>query len=141
MLISEMKSLRGQARREVLEYRRNRDRLAGRDLPEEERARLEKWSRAVTAAYTYYKRHDPERARAMVRMFGLYHPVPRRRRLSDRIGRLMLDLNVSEATLYRWQREMLDLVVLNAVETGALSPFGPGKGPLVPEEQDKISTP
>ncbi|MEG1524502.1 MAG: hypothetical protein RR297_01545 [Clostridia bacterium] len=140
MLISEYMDLRNEVNHQLLDYRRNRDRLQrGYNLTESERAAMQQWCDAIARAYTYLKRRNPEKARAMIRLFGLHHPVPRYKKTKQRVVHLMNDLNVSESTLYRWRGEIIQLVLLAAVENRTFSLFdlqGHLSFPDSPEETD-----
>lgn len=112
------------ARQELLDYRRNRAKLAARTLRGEERARVAAWVAAIEGARALLLAEMPEKERAMTRLFGLDAPIPRYQQVRARMIRLRMELHVSEATLYKWQEDILRLVLGAAIEAGVIRPFG-----------------
>ena len=76
-----------------------------------------------------YRLEQPEKARAMDRLFGLTHAVPRAQGNRGRMLRLADDFCISESTLYKWREEILITVLMAAVEARALAPFAITKMP------------
>ena len=112
------------AEREVYRYRDNRAYVrgvldAGGAGESERMRRCARWTLAVDYAREYLEKIDPVKARFFVALFGLDQPK-RRRSERQSITRLSFELNVTPAALYKWKAETLSLVLLAAVQTGAL---------------------
>lgn len=90
---------------------------APRTPPPSEWKRMRMDRRVVDRVRRYLKKTDPLMERFMVRYF--YLAVPERR-ISKRAlhVKLMEEYNVSDSTLYKWKAEVLELVVLAAVQEG-----------------------
>lgn len=108
----------------LFEHRRSRERLAARGLGPSEQAELALWVSIIDRVHAAYQSTNPEKARAMERLFGFAHPVPRRRTHRSRIIKLSMEFCVSEPTMYKWREEIVFSTMLAAVEAGALRPYG-----------------
>ena len=85
------------------------------------------WLLTIERTYKLLLAEAPEKARYMNRMFGLEHPVPRRKCAHERVAQLSRELCCSEATLYNWREEIVSLVLYGALETGLLTLYDTGK--------------
>lgn len=124
MLKEEYRKLRNEVNYQLLTYRRNLERLSGHGLTDGEREMLTGWCEVIARVYGGLKKSDREKARAMVRLFGLYAPVPRYKGTMQRILRLTIEFNVSESTLYRWRSEIIQMTMLAAMEAGLFHTHG-----------------
>ncbi len=116
--------LRAEAKRQLLNYRRNQSRVYRGAALRAEGGVVTGWARAIDAARAYFRATDPLKERYMTRLFGLETPIPRSQTARTRIIRLSLELCVSESTMYKWQEEILNIVLYAAVEYGLVSLFG-----------------
>lgn len=112
------------AKRELLDYRRNRAMLAAHTLRGAERERAMAWGLAIEGARAFLFETMPEKERAMTRLFGLDTPIPRYQQARARMIRLSMELHVSEPTLYKWREDILQIVLAAAIEAGVIRPFG-----------------
>lgn len=120
-VIMEMRRLTARA---LLDYRKNRGRLAAHALRAQEREDARRWAAAIESARALLRREMPEKERAMARLFGLDAPVPRYQKTRARIIKLCMELHVSESTLYKWREDIVLLTLGAAIEAGILRPFG-----------------
>lgn len=89
--------------------------------------RLARWAHAIETVRAMYESTQPEKARAMDRLFGLTHVVPKCQNNRNRIIRLAQDFCISESTMYKWRDEIVMATLLAGVEAGAFKPYGIGK--------------
>ena len=81
----------------------------------------ERWVRAVEAVLQYLRRYDPEKERCFRLCFGLDDGQALRG--TKGMVSLSFQFHAGLSTLYEWKNEMLSLLLLAAVQTGALIPF------------------
>lgn len=81
------------------------------------------WVWAVEQTYSKLARHDPEKARFFQCFYHLDRPGPKGNRRTSEVIKLSYALNASPSTLYKWREQVLDMVILAAVQAGALEPF------------------
>ena len=93
-------------------------------------ARTQLWLDVIEHAYALLCTEEPIKARLMSRLFGLEHPVPRRKGANERIRSLAIELCCSEATLYNWRDEIVTLVLLGGIEAGLIRLYDAGNGGL-----------
>lgn len=116
--------LRAEAKRQLLNYRRNTARVyRSPELRAEGGAVLE-WIQAIDAARAYFRSTNPTKERFMCRLFGLETPIPRSQPTRARMIQLGLELAVSESTLYKWREDVFEIVLYAAIESGLIRPFG-----------------
>ncbi len=120
--------LRAEAKRQLLNYRRNHSRVYRCATLREEGGVMLGWVRAIDAARAYLRAENPTKERFMSRLFGLETPLPRGQPVRARMIRLSMDLCVSESTLYKWREDILNLVLYAAIEAGLTCLFGPQDG-------------
>ena len=83
---------------------------------------LQGWVRAIESAYHYLREEKPEHACMMQLLYGVCNEdnVP----LRSRSRRQLIDiLCVCESTMYRWRGQILQTVMVAAVEEGVLGAF------------------
>lgn len=124
MAIKRMQRMRQEAVRQLVEYRRGR--RAARDGAEGYR-QARAWAQVILCVRRVLKEEAPEKERFMTKLFGLDHPKPRRMSAQKTMLLLMQEFNCSEATLYNWRAEIVELVLCAAVEAGIFQPFQGGK--------------
>ena len=117
-------NLRTEAKRQLLNYRRNQSRVYRQAALRAERGAVVGWCRAIDAARAYFRTADPVKERFMCRLFGLDTPLPRSQPTRERLIRLSLELSVSESTLYKWREDILEIVLYAAIEAGLVGLFG-----------------
>ncbi len=115
--------IRKEALERLLSYRTDRQMIHVRGRGARQRAKLACWVRAVEQVLAMYREIQPEKARAMERIFGLSHPVPRCRNNRTRMLALAEDFCVAESTMYKWRDEIIFATMLAAAQSGALKPF------------------
>ena len=76
---------------------------------------------------------DPLKEKFMARLFGLDIVIPRRKTARERMIKLSLELHCSEATLYNWRAEIVELVLYGAIEAKLIQPFCGGKSGRAPK--------
>lgn len=116
--------LRTEAKRQLVNYRKNNSRVYRSTALRSERGAVLGWLRAIDAARAYFRGIDPVKERFMVRLFGLETPLPRSQSTRERMIRLGMELCVSESTLYKWREDIFEIVLYAAIEAGLLRPFG-----------------
>ncbi len=126
--------LRAEAKRQLLNYRKNTLRVYRGPEMRADRGATQKWIRAIDMARSYFRETDPVKERFMSRLFGLETAIPRNQLMRLRMLQLVLELNVSESTLYKWREDILEIVLYAAIESGLIRPFGLGKTARVAEE-------
>ena len=124
MKANTLPNLRMEAKRQLLNYRRNQSRVYRADALRAERGAVVGWCRAIDAARAYFRTADPIKERFMSRLFGLDTPLPRSQPSRARMIRLSLELSVSESTLYKWREDILEIVLYAAIEAGVVGMFG-----------------
>ena len=124
MKANTLPNLRMEAKRQLLNYRRNQSRVYRADALRAERGAVVGWCRAIDAARAYFRTADPIKERFMSRLFGLDTPLPRSQPMRARMIRLSLELSVSESTLYKWREDILEIVLYAAIEAGVVGMFG-----------------
>ena len=116
--------LRAEAKRQLLQYRRNNSRVYRSTAIRSEGGAMLGWVRAIDAARMYLRVVNPQKERYMVRLCGLEAPLPRGQPMRARLVRLCADMNVSESTLYKWREDILEIVLYAAMEAGVIGLFG-----------------
>ena len=129
MSLTSLVNARDEAMERLMEYRADRKLLGKTGRGARRRVYLARWAAAIEGVLDMYRQEDPDKARAMDRLFGLTHPTPRLQKNRSRMLRLAADFCVSESTLYKWREEILTAVLVAAVENGAFAPFSMGRGP------------
>ena len=124
MKANTLPNLRTEAKRQLLNYRRNQSRVYRAAALRAERGAVIGWCRAIDAARAYFLAADPIKERFMSRLFGLDTPLPRTQPMRARMIRLSLELSVSESTLYKWREDILEIVLYAAIEAGVVGMFG-----------------
>lgn len=79
------------------------------------------WVAVIEAVREKLEQTDPEKGEVFVRLFDLDGYGKAR---DNRVIRLAMDLNTSQANIYRWRENILDQMILAATERGLLHPFG-----------------
>ena len=114
-------------RKETLErlqgYRTDRQMIHVRGRGARRRVTLACWVRAVEQVLSMYQQIQPEKARAMERLFGLRYPVPRCQNNRARMHALAKDFCIAESTMYKWRDEIVFATMLAAAQNGAVRPF------------------
>ena len=126
--------LRAEAKRQLYNYRRNTSRAYKSPAQRAQISASQDWSGAIDAARAYFRAIDPLKEQFMVRLFGLETAIPRNQLMRSRMIQLVLELNVSESTLYKWREDILEIVLYAAIESGLIRPFGLGKTARAAEE-------
>ena len=124
MKANTLPNLRTEAKRQLLNYRRNQSRVYRAAALRAQRGKVIGWCRAIDAARAYFLAADPVKERFMCRLFGLDTPLPRSQPTRARLIRLSLELSVSESTLYKWREDILEIVLYAAIEAGVVGMFG-----------------
>ena len=125
------------AKRQLLNYRRNKAKIAAHDLSAREEEEAQGWICAVDGARRLLRESMPEKEKAVSRLFGLDHPIPRYQPVRERIIKLSMDYCVAESTMYGWREDMINLVLMAGAEGGLLCPFGLKKQSAGEEEAEK----
>jgi hypothetical protein len=126
--------LRAEAKRQMLNYRRNQSRAYRGAALRAERGAILGWTRAIDAARAYLREANPVKERFMSHLYGLDTPLPRSQPVRARMIRLSLELCVSESTLYKWREDILEIVLYAAIEARLVGLFG--IRPVFDEELD-----
>jgi hypothetical protein len=116
--------LRAEAKRQLINYRRNNSRVYRSNALRAEGWALLAWVRAIDSARMYLRAQNPAKERYMSRLFGLDAPLPRGQPVRARLIRLSAEMNVSESTLYKWREDILEVVLYAAMEAGVVGLFG-----------------
>ena len=119
-----LQRLRSEAKRQLLNYRKNTARAYQGPELRAQGGTVLGWIRAIDAARSYFRATDPIKERFMCRLFGLEKPLPRNQSLRSRMMQIELDLSVSESTLYKWREDIFEIVLYAAIESGLIRPFG-----------------
>ena len=69
--------LRAEAKRQLMNYRRNNSRVYRGSAIRAEGGEMLAWVRAIDSARTYLRAQNPAKERFMTRLFGLETPLPR----------------------------------------------------------------
>lgn len=125
MAVERITEMRKQTIGQLMEYRRSCALVRNR---EEGYRQARAWVRAIARVRRVLKAEEPEKERFMTRLFGLEHPVPQRRTARRLLLALAQEMNCSEATLYNWRAEIVELTLYAAIEAGLFQPFSAGKG-------------
>ena len=80
------------------------------------------WVWAIEQAYSMLQRRHPERARLMIRLFGL-DGRPSAMVLPGWRSRLEEEFHISEPTIYRWREDIIQAVMVGAIQAGVLQPY------------------
>ena len=115
--------LRAEAKRQLINYRRNNSRVYRGSAIRAEGGAMLAWIRAIESARAYLRVQSPAKERFMTRLFGLDTPLPRSQPTRARMLRLSQELNVSESTLYKWREDILEIVLYAAMEAGVVGLF------------------
>lgn len=116
--------LRVEAKRQLMNYRRNNSRVYRGSAIRAEGGEMLAWVRAIDSARTYLRAQNPAKERFMTRLFGLETPLPRSQPTRARMIRLSQEICVSESTLYKWREDILEVVLYAAMEAGVVGLFG-----------------
>ena len=127
--------LRAEAKRQLLNYRRNSSRVYRSSAIRAEGGAMLAWIRAIDAARGYLRAQNPAKERYMTRLFGLETPLPRSQPMRARMIHLSLEMCVSESTLYKWREDILEIVLYAAMEAGVVGLFGIREAADAAEEQ------
>ena len=115
--------LRAEAKRQLLNYRRNHSRLYRSTAIRAEGGTMLAWMRAIDSARMYLRAQSPAKERYMCRLFGLEAPIPRGQPMRARLILLSAEMNVSESTLYKWREDIFEIVLYAAMEAGVIGLF------------------
>jgi hypothetical protein len=116
--------LRAEAKRQLLNYRRNNSRVYRGSAIRAEGGAMLAWVRAIDSARVFLRAQNPAKERYMTRLFGLEAPLPRSQPMRARMIRLSVEMSVSESTLYKWREDILEIVLYAAMEAGVVGLFG-----------------
>ena len=116
--------LRAEAKRQLLNYRRNHSRVYRSNAIRAESGTMLAWMRAIDSARLYLRAQNPVKERYMCRLFGLETPLPRSQPMRARMVRLSAEMSVSESTLYKWREDIFEIVLYAAMEAGVVGLFG-----------------
>jgi hypothetical protein len=116
--------LRAEAKRQLLNYRRNNSRVYRGSAIRAEGGAMLAWVHAIDAARVFLRIQNPAKERYMTRLFGLEAPLPRSQPMRARMIRLSVEMSVSESTLYKWREDILEIVLYAAMEAGVVGLFG-----------------
>ena len=116
--------LRAEAKRQLLNYRRNNSRVYRGSAIRAEGGAMLAWVRAIDSARLFLRAQNPAKERYMTRLFGLEAPLPRSQPMRARMIRLSVEMSVSESTLYKWREDILEIVLYAAMEAGVVGLFG-----------------
>ena len=124
----DLKSMKQAAEREIFRYRDNRAYVQGvldgcGDPDRLQFISRAKWAHAVDLARAHWERKDPLKAKFFLCYYRPDRPLKRYEQRPT-VCALAMKLNVSVPTLYKWRSELLTTVVLAAIQTGALRPYG-----------------
>lgn len=128
--------LRAEAKRQLLNYRRNNSRVYRGSAIRAEGGEMLAWVRAIDSARMYLRAQNPAKERFMTRLFGLETPLPRSQPTRARMIRLSEEMCVSESTLYKWREDILEIVLYAAMEAGVVGLFGLRAAQEEPHAQD-----
>lgn len=123
------------AEREACRYRDRKAFLkgaleSGRHVETPRIAEAARWTAAVEYAEAHLGRQDAEKARFFRELYGLDRPAGRYRGKKS-VEALSVKLHAAPASLYRWRSEALTVLVLAAIQTGAIRPYQ-----VEPKEED-----
>lgn len=123
----DLKSMKRIAEKELYRYRDNRAYVqgvldAGGDAELPKLREHAAWTLAVEYARTYFERTDPAKAAFLTGFYRLDRPQTRRSGKRTMAATAM-QLHVTETTLHKWKNEVLTVLVMAAVQTGALRPY------------------
>lgn len=116
--------LRAEAKRQLMNYRRNNSRVYRSSAIRAEGGEMLAWIRAIDSARIYLRAQNTAKERYMTRLFGLETPLPRSQPMRARLIRLSEEMCVSESTLYKWREDILEVVLYAAMEAGVIGLFG-----------------
>ena len=119
-----LQQLRAEAKRQLLQYRRNNSRVYRSNAIRAEGGTMLAWMRAIDSARVYLRAQNPVKERYMCRLFGLESPLPRSQPMRARMMHLSAEMSVSESTLYKWREDILEIVLYAAMEAGVVGLFG-----------------
>ena len=119
-----LQQLRAEAKRQLLQYRRNHSRVYRSNAIRAEGGTMLAWIRAIDSARVYLRAQNPVKERYMCRLFGLESPLPRSQPMRARMVHLSAEMSVSESTLYKWREDILEIVLYAAMEAGVVGLFG-----------------
>ena len=119
-----LQQLRAEAKRQLLQYRRNHSRVYRSNAIRAEGGTMLAWMRAIDSARVYLRAQNPAKERYMCRLFGLESPLPRSQPMRARMVHLSAEMSVSESTLYKWREDIFEIVLYAAMEAGVVGLFG-----------------
>lgn len=131
--------LRAEAKRQLMNYRRNNSRVYRCSAIRAEGGEMLAWVRAIDSARTYLRAQNPAKERFMTRLFGLETPLPRSQPTRARMIRLSQEICVSESTLYKWREDILEVVLYAAMEAGVVGLFGLRASQEEPQTLDGVN--
>lgn len=85
------------------------------------------WMHVIARVRKLLQEEDPLKEKFMARLFGLDVVIPQRKTARERLIKLSLELHCSEATLYNWRAEIVQLVLYGAIEARLIQPLFGGK--------------
>ncbi len=124
MDVMTLAQLRAEAKKQLLNYRRNKPRAYRALAKQSNRKAARGWVGAIDCARAYFSIINPKKERFMCRLFGLEIPIPRNNPTRERMIKISIELGVGESTLYKWREDILEIVLYAAIEAGLISPFG-----------------
>ncbi len=89
--------------------------------PSEDIKRIKGWLWAIEEAYTMLKNESPHKAQLMELLYPLSSHEDEKKLSREQI---INKLHISEPTLYRWREDILNAVIIGAIEAGVVSPYG-----------------
>ncbi len=119
-----LQRLRAEAKRQLLNYRRNNSHVYRGSAIRQEGGAMLTWIHAIDSARAYLRVQHPAKERYMTRLFGLETPLPRNQPTRARMIRLGMEMSVSESTLYKWREDIMEVVLYAAMEAGVVGLFG-----------------
>ena len=135
-----LQQLRAEAKRQLLQYRRNNSRVYRSNAIRAEGGTMLAWMRAIDSARVYLRAQNPVKERYMCRLFGLESPLPRSQPMRARMMHLSVEMCVSESTLYKWREDILEIVLYAAIEAGMVGLFGLADCEDAEEEDEESET-
>jgi hypothetical protein len=136
-----LQQLRAEAKRQLLQYRRNNSRVYRSNAIRAEGGTMLAWMRAIDSARVYLRAQNPVKERYMCRLFGLEAPLPRSQPMRARMMHLSAEMSVSESTLYKWREDILEIVLYAAMEAGVVGLFGIREAGETPRDRAEYARP
>ena len=92
--------------------------------PSEDIKRIKGWLWAIDAAYAMLLSEAPYKAQLMELLYPLFESSEEKNLTREQI---MDKLHISEPTLYRWREDILNAVLIGAIQAGIISPYSKQK--------------